>query len=216
MFAQATQTQFFKVRRFLISFYLVGLAGFVLPYTQDFFKLLTPYAILLNIAIMAYFHPRPYSYKVLLTYLLIYCLGFGIEVVGVQTGIIFGAYAYGSGLGPKLWATPLLIGLNWLMLTYASTCLLNKYAFTNWQKILAGAALMLLYDLILEQLAPHLDMWQFEQSPVPLQNYLAWFVVALVMHLLISKFRHNNPLAASIFLLQTAFFILLIGYFSFV
>ena len=33
-------------------------------------------------------------------------LGFAIEVIGVTTGLLFGAYEYGSGLGPKALRCP--------------------------------------------------------------------------------------------------------------
>ena len=54
------------------------------------------------------------------------CLGFFIEVIGVKTGFIFGSYYYGAAMGIKILAVPLLIGLNWSILVY-STSLVVQY-----------------------------------------------------------------------------------------
>ena len=58
--------------------------------------------------------------KQMLAFFLIFLLGFVVEVVGVQTGLIFGSYSYGATLGVKLFDTPLLIGLNWIFVSYSS------------------------------------------------------------------------------------------------
>ena len=43
-------------------------------------------------------------------------LGFGVEVIGVETGLLFGDYEYGSGLGPKVLKVPMLMGVLWWIL----------------------------------------------------------------------------------------------------
>ena len=68
---------------------------------------------------------------------------------------------------------------------------------------------MLVYDIILEQLAPVLDMWHWENFRVPLQNYLAWFILALIFHSAI-KFlgiQIRNKLALIMLICQSGFFL---------
>jgi len=105
-----------KVKLLLIIFFIVGIIGFTIPFTSDFFIHLTPLALLLSAMALAIFH-KPVSRKKLMTpFLLIFITSFIVEVAGVQSGFIFGNYTYGKGLGIKLFETTLLIGLNWLFL----------------------------------------------------------------------------------------------------
>ncbi len=198
------------VKRFILSFYLVGLIGFVLPFSQSFFIRITPLALVLNVYLLALYH-ESYSARVLILFALIYLLGFFTELVGVQTGIIFGTYTYAHGLGPKVWGTPLLIGVNWLFLSYSTLALLLEFKLKEWIAVLVSPFLMLLYDLILEQVAPSLHFWSWQNNVIPLQNYLAWFGLALCFSLLFKLFRVQvrNPLALILFASQFIFFILL-------
>ena len=61
-----------------------------------------------------------------------------------------------------------------------------------------------------------LDYWQWQNSTIPLQNYAAWFVIALVFgfiyhNLKIEKQKESYPviLMGGYFLIQALFFILL-------
>ena len=44
-----------------------------------------------------------------------FIIGFGVEVVGVNTSVLFGDYKYGNLMGIKLWGVPLLIGVQWFV-----------------------------------------------------------------------------------------------------
>jgi len=102
----------------LIIFHIVGLVGFSLPATQPLFQRLVPFNLLLSIGILGYFH-QIWNRKFGIFCLLIFLAGYSVEVAGVNTGLIFGEYAYDFALGPKLWSTPPMIGVNWLMLVYS-------------------------------------------------------------------------------------------------
>ena len=103
-----------KVVRFIIIFYAIGFTGFVLPFSHDFFISLTKWALLLNIFLLLWFHQGTFDLKTLAVFCFIFIAGIIIEIIGVNTGLIFGNYSYGKGLGIKIWGTPLLIGINWL------------------------------------------------------------------------------------------------------
>lgn len=197
------------LKRFLLVFYIVGAAGFAIPYTRAFFSMLTPLALMLNYFILVYHHKSGWRHG--WVFALIYFLGFFVEVAGVQTGMIFGNYEYGSGLGIKLAETPLLIGFNWLMLVYTTFVLTDSRKLPVLAKVFIASGLMVIYDIITEQTAPLLNMWSWDDGNIPLQNYLAWFVIAFVMHGLIriSGVRIQNNFAKYILLLQTFFFLIL-------
>ncbi|MFW5831681.1 MAG: carotenoid biosynthesis protein [Prolixibacteraceae bacterium] len=200
---------------FLILFYFVGIAGFILPATRALFSILTPFALLLSAGFLAAFHRPRFTLHLLIVFVLIFLLSFFAEMIGVKTGLLFGHYNYGSGLGPKIWETPIIIGLNWLMLVYC-TRIIAGYVFNPAAlKILFASLLMVAYDVILEKAAPLLNMWSWEGSVVPLQNYIAWFVLALLFHILLNRagVRISNKLALPVFVIQALFFVILIFFY---
>ena len=192
---------------FLVIFYAVGFAGLSVPATHLFFVYLTPFALILSSFIVGLFHSK-FSAKTLFVFIFIYIASFIVELIGVNTGSIFGNYSYGHGLGIKLFNTPLIIGLNWLLLVYVSNSVIELSNWPMMLKIVGAAFLLLGYDVLLEQVAPQLAMWTFSESAVPVQNYLAWFLLALLFSLVINLMKINtkNRIAPVVFGIQALFF----------
>ena len=129
---------------------------------------------------------------------------FGLEWAGVTTGRIFGHYGYGDKLQPQFFGVPLAIGFAWLAMVLTSAGVADwlpdawRHLFRGRQgnesvsgadrpasdhgllRILLIALLMLLFDWIMEPAAVRLGYWSWRGGIIPLQNYLAWFVFALV------------------------------------
>lgn len=193
----------------IVAFYIIGALGFGLSATSALFTSVTQYALLFTAVILFLYHQFPFNSKQILIYLSIVISAFFIEVIGVNTGLIFGTYNYGSSLGLKLWNTPLMIGINWIMLSYSFTAITHKLKLNNLTKSLIGAGGMVVYDVIMEQIAPVLDMWTWQNNQIPIQNYIAWFVFSFLFISLIhkSKTQSKNPLALTIVLSQSIFFL---------
>jgi putative membrane protein len=204
------------VKIFFAIFYSVGIFGIIIPSTHDLFITLIPFALILSFAGIMTFHEGLVETKSILVPLSIFLLGYFVEVIGVNTGLIFGNYSYGEGLGLKLYSTPLLIGLNWAFLVYCTASIVDQIKTPIIIKIIAASGLMVIYDIVLEQIAPKIDMWKWENSSVPIQNYISWFLIAIVFHTLvkISKIKLKNKMAAMIFICQAAFFIILLLFFN--
>lgn len=200
-----------EIKRFLVWFYVIGVAGMLIPVTSTFFMRLTPLALLMNVGLLLLHHESKFSTKTILIFTLILFSGFFIEIAGVQTGIIFGEYSYGQGLGWKLWDTPLIIGLNWLLLVYTTATITQKIKTNNILRIALGAGMMLIYDFIMEQVAPKMDMWTWLGGNVPIENYIAWFVIAAVFHAMIqfTGIKIRNKLSETILIAQFVFFVIL-------
>lgn len=198
---------FGEVRKFIVIFYIVALCGFIIPFTKAFFIIITPFALLLNVYLLAIYHEK-YTLKCVLIFLLIFISGYCIEVVGVKTGFIFGSYIYGNALGIKLFETPLLIGVNWLFLTYTAIGITEKLNIKKRLVLFVAPAIMLVYDVVLEQVAPKMDMWSWQNALVPLKNYIAWYIIAFSFVLLLKAFKikTSNPLSAILFICQFLFF----------
>lgn len=187
--------------------YLTGLIGLNVPQLSPYFRLLIPFNLLASLALLLLFHAdwRP---TFLLYCLLAFSAGFLIEVVGVHTGQIFGEYTYGEALGLKLAEVPLVIGTNWLMLTYLCGSVADRLFDKIWVKIIVAAGIMTLLDVIIEPVAIRLDFWNWHHGTIPLQNYVAWYVISAVLFLGFYQlpFRKTNAIAPLLLGLQFLFF----------
>jgi putative membrane protein len=205
-----------KVEFFFLIFFIVGFAGSITPLTRQLFVKLFPFAVILSFSAILLFQSANYSIKTITVLVLIGVLGFAIEVAGVNTHLIFGSYKYGNTLGIKLFNTPLLIGINWMMLSYSGSAIIENFPVPISMKIVFASLIMLIYDIFLEQLAPVLDMWHWDNNVVPVRNYVAWFLIALFLQTLIrfTGIKIQNSIASKIILMQVTFFISLIVFFK--
>jgi len=190
---------------FLILVYVSGSIGFVLA--LEFFGPFTPYTLLFTCFVFLYSQPTE-NKKIIYAFFIIAILGFFIEVLGVKTGLIFGAYNYGNGLGFKLFNVPLIISLNWALLISASIITIGRFS-TNKQLVLGCSALLITgIDFIIEQVAFKLDFWKFEEGLPGLHNYFGWTIVGYVLPYFFYSdlVKGNKTIALAILLLQILFF----------
>jgi bisanhydrobacterioruberin hydratase len=190
---------------FLILVYVSGSIGFVM--NPPFFSPFTPYTLLLTCFVFLIHIPLA-DKKFLLAFFTIAFLGYIIEVIGVKTGLIFGKYSYGNGLGFKLLEVPLIISINWAMLICAGIRIVSSF-FANKITVLVVAALLVtLIDLLIEQVAPKLDFWQFESGLPGIHNYLGWIGVAFFISYFFYPIliKSNRTVSLIILILQIIFF----------
>ena len=190
---------------FLILVYISGSIGFVI--NPSFFSPFTPYTLLLTCFVFLIHSPLA-NKKFIFAFFSIALLGFIIEVVGVKTGLIFGKYSYGNGLGYKFLNVPLVMSINWAMLICAGIIVVSRI-FANKTTVLVVAALLVtLIDLLIEQVAPKLDFWQFEGGLPGLYNYLSWIGVAFFTSYFFypTIINGNRTVSLIILILQIIFF----------
>ncbi len=194
----------------IILFHIVGLYGFTNPELTDLFISLVPYHLLLMLVLLA-ISGYDGSSEILVFALIVFLAGFLVEVAGVNTGWIFGSYSYGETLGLKLWRTPLLIGVNWLILVYSTGVLLSRHRLNTNRLSLIGASILVAIDVLIEPVAIRYDYWSWSGGNIPLQNYVGWFIVSYMMFMVFSKFkfRKHNRSAIVLFVAQVLFFIAL-------
>jgi putative membrane protein len=193
-----------KQHKLLISIFLVWLfhvsaiIGIKLQYA-DFFLPLTPLNLLLCFGLILWNIPN-LNAKDMLLLLVPFAFGMVAEWLGVNYGLIFGDYSYGNNLGPKIWGVPWMIGINWAILVFLSASIAQRFTKNLWIGAAIGAALMVTLDFIIEIVAPYFDFWEFECNIVPLQNYIGWFVVSFLAHLIYQKFFHKHQFALGIWM----------------
>lgn len=154
--------------------------------------------------------------------------GLAVEIIGVNTGLLFGNYKYGDVLGFKWKAVPLIIGVNWFIVVFCSgisiTALLQKITkplddsgaqpspvIKAISVITDGATLAVAFDWLIEPVAIKLGYWQWDGNEVPLYNYVCWFVISLLLMIVFrfSPFQKRNKFAIHLLLIQVMFFLIL-------
>ena len=204
-----------KMIKRIAVIYAVGVVGFSIPFTHGIFIRLTPLMLLLSFAILVYYISDLRSekqHKRVFYYSFVFVAGFLVEMWGVNTGVLFGDYLYGSGLGPKVVGTPPIIGLNWVLMIYMTSAIFSPLKRNLLNGIVWPSLLMVGYDVIMEQVAPIMNMWSWENDIIPLQNYLMWGILALFFHSVryALKLSDRNQMALPLFVVQTLFFLLIL------
>ncbi len=191
--------------------YTVGVAGHLIDFTLPLMKILTPFTLLLTGGVVLFFSQKSSDNKLLFWVIITYSITFTLEVIGVKTGFIFGNYSYGKTLGLNLFEVPLIIGFNWVLVVMGSIQLSKRFFNDYFFIALFTGIFAVIFDFFLEPIAIRLDYWSWEGNHVPLQNYIAWFVIAFLFFILYQKMKIilNSTLAEKYFLTQLTFFIIL-------
>ncbi len=200
----------------VLSLHFFGFVFMQIEATKALFVSLTPLNLLISTALLLSFHAGWNKYFIAFCFLTALG-GYLVEVVGVHTELIFGKYAYGNTLGFKLLEVPVLISVNWLLLTYSISSVVWNFCSVGFSlrffeyifKILISALLMTMLDVAIEPFAIANDLWHWYGKPVPFQNYVGWFVFSAIFacffHLF--PFSKHNPLAKWILMAQVFFFL---------
>lgn len=195
----------------IVIFHVVGLVGFLIPALQPYFMKMVPFHLLLMFAIIIYTYVGDVK-RLLLFVSGVFLCGWLVEVLGVHTGKIFGIYYYGDTLGYKIAAVPLLMGINWVILIFSIGQMVKSFKIRN--SILAsltGALMLIIFDFFMEPVAMKFDYWQWDLHVIPLQNYIAWFIVSIIL----LKFyyalglKQQKYIGAAMFASQLVFFVVL-------
>ena len=148
--------------------------------------------------------------KATIVFVIIFILGYLIELIGVQTGYLFGQYEYQESMGPLAFGTPLVIGATWYA-TVAGAANVSRFvkAPVLSQSVLAGC-LAVIMDMLIEQVAVPYGLWQWAAGEIPLYNYLCWFIFGTLFSLIYLKMNNNkNKVAVHLFMIWIAFFSIL-------
>lgn len=193
-------------------FYGVGLIGLNITALTALFAKMIPFTLMVS-ALLCIVLLWKYRKQLLPYLLLVVCCGYALEFGGVYSGVIFGPYTYGSNLGIKLFDIPVIIGLNWFLMIICSAGLVQYIGISNkWVAVVAAALFMVLTDICLEPFAIRHDLWHWNTigGHIPIQNFIAWFISALIFHLIASKClpKFSHPAVAALALIFPGFFLL--------
>lgn len=153
-----------------------GLVHFQNSYESDFG--ITPFVLELS---------TKNAWRSWIIWLLVYLIGMIVELIGVNTSLLFGTYRYGENLGVKVFGVPILIGINWVVLTFLTATISKSFIKNKWLAILFGSILMVLLDFFIEPTAPIFDFWSWESGSAPFRNFVDWFVVSLLLQIIVKN-----------------------------
>lgn len=213
-----------------VLFHTIGLIGIVF-FKNNFILLATPANLLLMFGLLIWTQETK-NYPFWLFIAITIVLGIAIEIIGVNTKLLFGDYAYGNMLGGKIKNVPLIIGVNWFIIIYCCGISINTLLVKAINKIAAetataptalkalsviidGATLAVFFDWLMEPVAVQLGYWKWA-GQIPFYNYLCWFIFSMILlavfHTL--QFNKQNKFAIHLLMIQVMFFLLLQTFFK--
>lgn len=189
------------------AFQIFGAIG-ILFWNRQWFINMTPFTLLMYFLILYY---RNWGDRKKIIFLLL-TFSFGIlsEIIGVNTGLIFGSYKYGQTLGFQIMNVPMVMGIIWVNTTLICGTIASQVKVQMPLRILIAISLMLLLDAFIEPIAPRIDMWRFdhENGLAPLSNYITWAAIALPLqsYFIFYKLKFDIALSSSLYVSQLLFF----------
>jgi putative membrane protein len=116
-------------------------------------------------------------------------LAWGVELVGLRTGLPFGRYSYTGSLRPTLGGVPAIVPLAWTALGLASLSLGRRLVRGRLTVALVGGGALASWDLFLDpQMVAdghwrwHSPQWTIPGVPgIPVSNFAGWLVVAVLL-----------------------------------
>ncbi|HXL58075.1 MAG TPA: carotenoid biosynthesis protein [Chitinophagaceae bacterium] len=210
-----------------LLFHACGAIGILFTPYKQWFVSNTPVNLLLMTALLVFTQKEknlPFYFFILLCY----ATGMITEIIGVNTGYLFGRYAYGRVLGPKLFGVPWIIGTNWFIAVFCSANIvfrLNEWVYKKLSSdmrpslivqlfsfVFDAALLATLFDYILEPSAVQFGFWKWlPKGAIPIYNFVCWFIIsaALLTAFRLLKFNKHNQFAIHLLIIQVLFFLVL-------
>jgi putative membrane protein len=192
----------------VIIFHIVGLVGIGVLHNDAILKTTPLHLLLMFVLLLVSYKAQWWQYAQ--WWVPAFIISFVAEWIGVQTGWLFGSYAYTPLLGYTLSVVPLLIGCNWVVVMTGSISLAEKVSKNKWLVVIIAATIATAYDWVLEPMAIELGYWQWKNNEIPAYNYVCWWGVAFLLSWLwqFCKIRANK-FGITLFMVQLLFFILL-------
>lgn len=193
----------------ITAFYFFGIIG-ILSGNKDWFIEKTAFNLSLSFLILVLYQNK-YSLSLLWGFLFCYLIGFSAEYLGVNFGLIFGNYIYPDTLGPQLGGVPMIIGINWFLITFCVASVIFPLKLNILVKIFLATLFTVLIDFMIEPVAMELDFWNWDNNEIPIQNYIGWAIISFLIYSFyaIIKLPLENKIALILLIWQILFFVCL-------
>lgn len=204
----------YVIPRIMVVLHAVGVIGILAGYGKYFLDF-TAVNLLINggLAIWRDWEDRHWVWLVAIGG------GLAVEIFGVQTGWLFGSYSYGEVLGPKIAGVPFILGMLWWIslmgLGHWSDRIMTRWMgalpFHRVKRAAVAATLMTALDGLIEPVAIQAGWWSWEGGEVPWTNYVSWWVLSFLFHLIPQ--RTNQNIGAGLLVVIFVLFFLFLNWF---
>jgi putative membrane protein len=170
--------------------YILGILGIVfglLTYVSDFdTDLLVKISgiSLLTICILANIYLTNTNKYIIYGFILTGSILYILEIIGANTGIIYGEFIYNTSWRPALWGTPVVMLFVWATLIIESYFMVYKKTANTFVRIVLPAVLLVILDLVIDPGAIHLRLWSWANGGmwygIPLSNYVGWLILGII------------------------------------
>jgi putative membrane protein len=211
-----------------LLFHVSGAIGILFTGYKDWFIQHTPLNLALMAVLLIWTQPKK-NLSFFLFLFIAFFTGISTEMIGVNTGVLFGIYQYGKVMGYSWNGVPFIIGINWFVIVYCAGMVISqvhnwmeeKYTVSGIQLspfiqtlsfIIDGALLTTFFDWLMEPVAVKLGFWTWlDNSSVTCFNYICWFLISAILLIIfrLLKFTKHNHFAVHLFIIQLLFFLLL-------
>jgi len=210
-----------------LLFHITGLIGILFTQYKDWFIQNTYLNLSLMAALLIITHPAK-NKNFFIFFIATFITGFGVEVLGVNTGLFFGNYSYSDILRIKTFNVPLIIGINWFIIIYCAGMITQAYENYMIRKInergliinkrmkllsfmVDASLLAVFFDWVMEPVASKLNYWQWQNNEIPFSNYVSWLITSAILLALFRKLNQDrrNKFAVHLFIIQLLFFLVL-------
>lgn len=199
----------YKVYISIFIIWLFNVSGIIgiLSSKSEWFLGLTPLNLMLYFIIILW-NLKKIDIRFLYAFSIPFIIGFLVEFLGVNYSLFFGTYEYGENLGAKTGGVPIMICINWGVLTVITSDISKIISKNTVIRFVLGGFMMMILDVVIEVSAPRFDFWEFENGVVPLKNYIAWFVIASIAHFFYNLFKieSDKKISIQILIAITIFF----------
>ncbi len=165
-----------KIILIILVFYAVGVIAAFTPIKGLVFST-TPVILIITLTAVLW---SLNSKKVAVYSLIVGFYGYLWEVVGVFSGFPFGDYSYGNGLGLSLLDVPVVLVVNWALMSVLCYCTFTKVG-NRWLRVVLSSLSMVVVDFLIEPVAINFDWWSWAEIEIPITNYLGWFFISLTV-----------------------------------
>ncbi len=195
----------------VLVLHAVAMVGILSPWTEQF-VLLTPFHLCFSLLLVLK-RDDGNGNKLYSALLQISFVSFLIEIIGVNSDLLYGKFAFGDSFGPKIAGTPAIIGIVWSLFTLTSvqtTTMLVKNRFVG---ATVSALLITGMNWMMEPIAPKLGFWHWNEASheAGLHDYIGAFIQgwAFSFWLLTRVKNLNNIVGLAFLLIQAGFFVIL-------
>lgn len=134
----------------------------------------TPYLLLTTIVLVLIPHFAAGNFRLIAWFGAAGLLIFLLEVVGLETGNLFGIVEFSTSLGLQVLGIPIVLVFNWVLVILGAVTLMERFADALWYQLAGVMMITTFYAFIVDQAAVVLSYWEWSSGFAPIQNYLVW------------------------------------------